>query len=60
MLRRELTQQHSEDKKAALTQLTFLKEQEMEAARSGWEAKIRELHDQVKFGHCGSKRPTQL
>ena len=47
MLRSELTDQHSEDKKSALKQLNLMKDQEMEAARTGWESKIQELHQQV-------------
>ncbi|XP_072029595.1 protein FAM184A-like [Amphiura filiformis] len=46
-LRSELTQQHSEDKRAALKQLSLMKEQELEAARTGWEIKIQELHQQL-------------
>ncbi|XP_070541260.1 LOW QUALITY PROTEIN: protein FAM184A-like [Ptychodera flava] len=46
-LRMELTDQHSEDKKAALQQLKHLKDQEMDAARQGWQVKVEELLQQI-------------
>nr|XP_014346228.1 PREDICTED: protein FAM184A isoform X3 [Latimeria chalumnae] len=48
-LREELKQQHQEDKKSALTQLSQLREQEMSATREGWQKKVEDLLDQR---HC--------
>ncbi|XP_038046349.1 protein FAM184A-like [Patiria miniata] len=42
-LQSELTEQHSGDKRAALKQLALMKEQELEASRTGWENKLKDL-----------------
>nr|XP_006000013.1 PREDICTED: protein FAM184A isoform X5 [Latimeria chalumnae] len=48
-LREELKQQHQEDKKSALTQLSQLREQEMSATREGWQKKVEDLLDQISL-----------
>ena len=46
-LQSELNEQHHEDKKAGLTQLALMKEQELEASKIGWENKLKELLKEV-------------
>ncbi|OWF38300.1 protein FAM184A-like [Mizuhopecten yessoensis] len=46
-LKLDLTQQKDEEKKAALQQLARLKDEEVVAARRGWENKVQELHSQL-------------
>ena len=46
-LRSELTEQHDEDKQAALKQLTSLKTQELDASKQGWQKKVTELLQEV-------------
>lgn len=46
-LKLDLTQQKDEEKKAALQQLSRLKDEEVGAARRGWENKVQELHNQL-------------
>ena len=43
----QVSQQKDEDRRAALAQLTTLKDAEIEAAKQGWETKITELLQQV-------------
>lgn len=46
-LRQELTDQHLEDKNAAIEQLSILKDQEMGEARQGWQQKVTELLKEI-------------
>nr|XP_054766434.1 protein FAM184A-like [Lytechinus pictus] len=46
-LRCELTEQHDEDKQAALKQLTSLKNQELDASKQGWQKKITDLLQEI-------------
>ena len=46
-LRHEVTQQKDEDRRAALEQLTAMKDEELAAAKQGWQDKINELLKQV-------------
>ncbi|XP_060076587.1 protein FAM184A-like [Ylistrum balloti] len=46
-LKLDLTQQKDEEKKAALQQLARLKDEEVVAARRGWENKVHELNNQL-------------
>ncbi|MBN3293368.1 F184A protein, partial [Polypterus senegalus] len=48
-LREELKEEHEEDKKLALSQLTHQKEQEMNAARESWQKKMEDLLDQISL-----------
>lgn len=47
-LRRDLTHQKEEEKKAALQQLSCLKDEEIAASKRGWENIVNELQRQVK------------
>ncbi|XP_033756582.1 protein FAM184A-like [Pecten maximus] len=52
-LKLDLTQQKDEEKKSALQQLSRLKDEEVMAARRGWENKVQELHSQLdKLKQC--------
>ena len=44
-----MTSQKEEDKRAALEQLAKMKEEEMHASRFGWEKKVAELLNEVRF-----------
>ncbi|XP_077992383.1 protein FAM184A-like [Glandiceps talaboti] len=46
-LRMELTDQHNEDKRATLQQIALLKDQEMEAAKQGWQLKMEDLLKEI-------------
>ena len=46
-LRRELSHQKEEEKKAALQQLSRLKDEEIAASKRGWENIVSELQRQV-------------
>ncbi|CAH1783825.1 unnamed protein product [Owenia fusiformis] len=46
-LRMELTEQKEEDKRAAMSQLTLMKEEEMNAIKKGWQAKVNDLVHQI-------------
>ncbi|XP_036405058.1 protein FAM184A isoform X1 [Megalops cyprinoides] len=48
-LREELKEEHEEDKRAALTQLAQSKEQELGAAREGWQRKVEDLLEQISL-----------
>ncbi|XP_023652992.2 protein FAM184A isoform X2 [Paramormyrops kingsleyae] len=48
-LREELREEHDEDKRSALTQLAQSKEQEMGAAREGWQRKVEDLLEQISL-----------
>lgn len=50
-MRRELTHQKEEEKKAALHQLSRLKDEEIAASKRGWENIVNELQRQVKRKH---------
>ncbi len=47
-LETELVDQKDEDKRAALAQLSNMKEKEVDAERQGWQQKIQELLSQVR------------
>lgn len=47
-LRRDLTQQKEDEKKAALQQLSRLKDEEIAASKRGWENIVNELQKQVR------------
>lgn len=47
-MRRDLTHQKEEEKKAALQQLSRLKDEEIAASKRGWENIVNELQRQVK------------
>lgn len=47
-LRRDLTHQKEKEKKAALQQLSRLKDEEIAASKRGWENIVNELQRQVK------------
>ncbi|XP_006811612.2 protein FAM184A-like [Saccoglossus kowalevskii] len=48
-LRMELIEQHNEDKAAALQQLSLMKNQEMDAARQGWQVKVEDLLKEISM-----------
>ncbi|XP_013402625.1 protein FAM184A-like [Lingula anatina] len=48
-LRSELTEQKEEDKRAALQQLAKMKDEEIAAAREGWERKVTQLLDEISM-----------
>lgn len=48
-LRKELTAQKEEDKRAALGQLAKMKDEEAHASKYGWEKKVSELLNEVRF-----------
>uniref|UniRef100_A0A8C9RST9 Family with sequence similarity 184 member A n=1 Tax=Scleropages formosus TaxID=113540 RepID=A0A8C9RST9_SCLFO len=48
-LREELREEHEEDKRTTLVQLTQTKEQEMSAAREGWQRKVEDLLEQISL-----------
>ena len=54
-LRSELTEQHDEDKQAALKQLTSLKTQELDASKQGWQKKVTELLQEVTLIQLNSE-----
>ncbi|XP_033125471.1 protein FAM184A-like [Anneissia japonica] len=46
-LKGELIEQHEEDKKSALSQLTLMKGQELEAMKEAWQQKVNDLLQQI-------------
>ncbi len=46
-LRREINSQKDEERRAEIERITQLKEEEMAAAKQGWEFKLRQLLDEV-------------
>ncbi|KAI1895712.1 hypothetical protein AGOR_G00109070 [Albula goreensis] len=48
-LREELKEEHEEEKRVALAELTQLKEQEMNAAREGWQRRGEDLLEQISL-----------
>ena len=46
-LRREINSQKDEERRAEIERIALLKEEEMAAAKQGWEVKLRQLLDEV-------------
>ena len=48
-LKQDLTQQKEDEKRAALQQLSRLKDEEIKASKKGWENIVNDLQKQVRF-----------
>ncbi len=53
-LRREINSQKDEERRAEIERITQLKEEEMAAAKQGWEFKLRQLLDEVLYKRSAS------
>ena len=48
-LRKEITSQKAEERRAEMDRLSELKDKQMQAAKQGWETKLKQLLDEVSL-----------
>ena len=48
-LRKEITSQKDEERRAEMDRLSELKDEQMQAAKQGWETKLKQLLDEVSL-----------